>query len=105
MTFVAAAVLRTELGRDPDLQVLADAENVIVGVLFDDIVRTLVRPSTTLGAGPVPMALPGRGRMSSTPATVGRHDSATAWARSPPGYRQPRKNDHARRMTRRTTSY
>ncbi|PXA68331.1 hypothetical protein [Cryobacterium arcticum] len=87
MTFVAAAVPRTEPWRDHDLQVLADAENVIVGVLFDDIVRTLVGSPTALGAGPVPMAVPRRGRMSSTPVRVGRQSSVTAWARSPPWMR------------------
>ena len=87
MTFVAAAMPRTEPWRDHDLQVLADAENVIVEVLFEDIVRTMVRAPATLGAGPMPRVVPRRGRISSTPVTVGRASSGTAWARSPPGWR------------------
>jgi hypothetical protein len=82
---VAAAVPSAELWRDHEMQVLTDAENVIVGVLFDDIVRTLMRPPTAPVAEPVPAAFPRRGRMSPTPVTVGRQSSGTAWARSPPG--------------------
>jgi hypothetical protein len=85
MTFIAAAVPSTEPWRDHDLQVLAEAENVIVGVLFDDIVRTLVRPSTAPVAEPAGAATPGLERTEPAPATVGRRHSHPGWARSPPG--------------------
>ena len=84
MTFVAAALPPVVAWRDHDAQVLADAEDVIVGILFDDIVRTLVRPPTPLVPAFVPAATPSRERMGPSTVTAGRQRSGAAWARSPP---------------------
>ena len=84
MTFVAAAVPSTEVWHDHELHVLAEAEDVIVGVLFDDIVRTLLRPSTAPIAERARAATPARERAEPAPATVGRQHSRPGSARSPP---------------------
>jgi hypothetical protein len=86
MTFVVAAAAEpATVWRDQDSQVLAEAENVIVGILFDDIVRTLLRPATVLVPLPVAAERPRRERMAPAPTTVGRQHTSDAWARSPPG--------------------
>jgi hypothetical protein len=84
MNLVAAALPPTELGRERDVQVLADAEDVIVGVLFDDIVRALVRAPTAFTSEPLPPARPRPKRMGPPPVTAGLQRFRTAWARSPP---------------------
>jgi hypothetical protein len=83
MSFVAAAVPAT-VRPDDEAQVLADAENVLVSILFDDIVRALMRPPTALVPQPAPAATPKRERMRQTPVTTGRRRVGAAWARSPP---------------------
>lgn len=85
MTLVAAALPPVEAWRDHDAQVLADAEDVIVGILFDDIVRTLLRSPTPLVPEPAPARPLRAERMRQLPATTGRQLSHPAWARSPPG--------------------
>jgi hypothetical protein len=84
MNLVAAALPPTELGRERDVQVLADAENVIIGVLFDDIVRTRLRAPTAFAPQPAFPSLPRPKRMGPPPVTAGLRRPHTAWARSPP---------------------
>jgi hypothetical protein len=84
MTFVAAAVPAT-VRPDHEALVLADAENVIVSILFDDIVRTMLRSPTELAPEPLPAAVPRRERTCPRPVTTGRQRTGAAWARSPPG--------------------
>lgn len=83
MTFVAAAVPSTEIRSDPDARVLADAEDVIVRVLFDDIVRTLLRPATGPADGP-PARDRRRAQTAPPPKTGSVDRRGPAWARSPP---------------------
>jgi hypothetical protein len=85
MNLVAAAVPSSETREDSAERVLVDAENVVVGILFDDIVRGLVRPSAALVRQPEPGDAPRSERMGAAPRTTGRQRSATPWARSPPG--------------------
>jgi hypothetical protein len=85
MTFVAAAVPPPEVRREHETQVLADAEDVIVGILFDDIVRALLRPPTAVVPEPEPAATSRRERMQDTRATTALDRTSAAWARSPPG--------------------
>ena len=84
MAFVVAARPPIEAWRDQDAQVLAEAEDVIVGILFDDIVRTLLRPPTPLVPKFVSAPSPSRERTGPPPVTAGRQRSGAAWARSPP---------------------
>jgi hypothetical protein len=83
MTFVAAAVRSTEFGSDSDARVLADAEDILVQVLFDDIVRTVLRPATARIPAPASARLP-RMRTAEPPVTESRDRRRPAWARSPP---------------------
>ena len=84
MTFVAAAPPSTEIRSDPDAQVLADAEDVLVRVLFDDIVRTLLRPATGRIPEPVPAPARRRAQTAPPPETGSVDRRGPAWARSPP---------------------
>ncbi|MBX0301239.1 hypothetical protein K2F54_14790 [Cryobacterium sp. 1639] len=84
MTFVAAAVTATQFRSDPDARVLADAEDILVRVLFDDIVRTLLRPTT--GRIPASAVVPVTPVSTAAPPVAGSRDRRRpAWARSPPG--------------------
>jgi hypothetical protein len=88
MTLIAAVLPPTNLGADPDLQVVAEAEDIIVGVLFDDIVRAL-RPVATgrhpgRGRGPAPLRRANRTE-APPPATAYPEPKRWGWARSPPG--------------------
>jgi hypothetical protein len=85
MNLVAAAVPSSETREDSAARVLADAENVVVGILFDDIVRGLVRPPAALVRQPEPGDAPRSEWMGAAPITTGRQRSTTPWARSPPG--------------------
>ena len=82
----ALADLRREIDAPVEFpaDVLAEAEDVIVGVLFDDIVRTLLRPSTAPIAERARAATPARERTEPAPATVERQHSRPGSARSPP---------------------
>jgi hypothetical protein len=83
MTLVAAALPPVEVRRDHDVQVLVDAENLIVDILFDDIVRTLLRPATRGLATPTPELVKGS-RTAPAPVVESRDRRRPAWARSPP---------------------
>lgn len=83
MTFVAAAVTATQFRSDPDARVLADAEDILVRVLFDDIVRTLLRPTT--GRIPASAVVPVTPVSTAEPVAEPRDRRRPGWARSPPG--------------------
>jgi hypothetical protein len=84
MTLVAAALPPVEVQRDHDVQVLVEAENLIVDILFDDIVRTLLRQATRGLAAPAPVAVKGA-RTAPPPVAESPDRRLPAWARSPPG--------------------
>jgi hypothetical protein len=84
MTLVAAALPPVEVRRDHDGQVLVEAENLIVDILFDDIMRTLLRQATRGLAAPAPVSVKGS-RTAPPPVVESRDRRRPAWARSPPG--------------------
>ncbi|WP_297370267.1 hypothetical protein [Cryobacterium sp.] len=84
MRLVAAALQAVDAPPDRGDQILADAENVIVSVLFDDIVRMLLTPATLRDPEPHPEVSPRPARTVAPRVPEGQDRMRPEWARSPP---------------------